>query len=75
MHIPIRTGVQNRCINCRRKSHILQKKMLFLKLIFQDEGHLYAYCLLYIPTIYRKFFSFKFLGGGIHIHIFFLTKV
>ena len=49
--------------------------MFFLKLIFRDEGHLYARFSFYIQTIYCKCLLFQFLGCGIHIHIPILTGV
>ena len=50
------------------------KKIFFLKLTFQDEGHLYAYCLLYILTIYYECLLFQFSGYDICMHIPILTK-
>ena len=47
--------------------------MFFLKLIFQDEGHLYGNCLFYILTIYRECFLFQFLGYGTRMHVSILT--
>ena len=69
MNIPIQTGFQNGSINPWRKSHIFRKKMFFLKLTFQDEGHLYTYCLLYILIIYCNLLLFQISGYGIRMHI------
>ena len=69
MQIPILTGVQNGRISRRKDSVFLLKKMLFLKLLFLDEGHLYTNYLFYILTIYRKCFLFHFLRCGIRMHI------
>ena len=62
MHIPILTGVQNVRISRWRIGHILIK-LLLLKLIFQNEGHLYGNCLFYILPIYCKFLLFQFLSS------------
>ena len=40
-----------------------------MKLIFQDEGHLYGNCFFYILSIYYKFVLFHFLSSGIGMHI------
>ena len=42
---------------------------------FLDEGHLYANCLFYIVSIYRKCFLFQFLCCAIHMHIPILREV
>ena len=49
--------------------------MFFLKLLFRDEGHLYANCLFYIPTIYPKCLLSQFYSRGIRMHIPILTGV
>ena len=43
--------------------------MYFLKLLFHHEGHLYASCLFYIPTIDPKNLVFQFFSRGIRKHI------
>ena len=48
--------------------HVLIKYLL-LKLNFCDEGHLHGNSLFYIPSIYRKYIIFEFLGCGICMHI------
>ena len=45
------------------------KKMYFLKLDFQDEGHLYVNCSLSTLTIHSKYFLSQFLILGILLHI------
>ena len=47
--------------------------MFFLKLLFHDEGHLYASCLFYIPTICPKWYLFQFFSRGIRMYIPILT--
>ena len=49
--------------------------MFFLKLNFQDNGHLHANCLFCILIIYRKCFAFQFSCRGIGMHISILTGV
>ena len=56
-------------------SHTLLKKMFFLKLNFQDEGHLRAISLFFILIFYHKCFAFQFLCCGIGLHISMLTGV
>ena len=68
IQISIRTKVQNGCISLRKESFLCWK-MFSLKFLFRDEGHLYANCLFYILSIYRKFFLFWFLCCGIRMHI------
>ena len=64
-----------------KKEHYLLKngrnllKYVLLKLNVQEEGHVYANCLLYILTIYRKWFPFQFLGGNIRMQIPILARV
>ena len=67
MHIPILIEVQNER-ECHRKD-----KALFLKLLFRDEGHLYANCLFCMPTIYPKFHSFHFFSRGMRMYVPILT--
>ena len=57
MQIPILTEVQNGLVSCCKNGRILIKNPLF-KLNFQDERHLDANFLIFILTIYRKFFHF-----------------
>ena len=73
MLIPILTGVQNEPESHRNDSAFLLKNVLFLKLLFHNEGHLYANFLFYILTIYRKYFLFQFLCCAIRRHIPILT--
>ena len=40
-------------------------KTVLLNLKFQDEGHLNANLLIYIPTIYRECLLFQLFSGGI----------
>ena len=47
--------------------------MLILRLISQDEGHLYANFSLFILTIYRKFLLVEFFGRGLRMHLPILT--
>ena len=54
---------------------MFSKKIFLLNLLFHKEGHLYANCLLYIPTIYRKCHLFQFFSRGIRMHIPILTGV
>ena len=68
IQISIRTKVQNGCISLRKESFLCWK-MFSLKFLFRDEGHLYANCLFYILSIYRKCFPFQFSCCGIHMHI------
>ena len=56
-------GAQNVCISRWRNVPILIKTLL-LKLIFQNEGHLF-----YILSVYCKFLLFQFLNSGIRMHI------
>ena len=49
--------------------------MLFLKLLFRDEGHLYANCLFYIPTIYPKCHRFHYFSRGIRMPFPILTGI
>ena len=49
--------------------------MFFFKLLFRDEGHLYANCLPYILTIHPKCHRFSFFSRGIRMHIAILTGV
>ena len=46
-----------------------------MNLNYQDEGHLYANCLLYVLTIYPKYLLLQFLTCGIRMHIPILTGV
>ena len=46
-----------------------------MKLNFQEEGHLYANCILYILTFCHKWHLFQFLGYGIRMQIIILTGV
>ena len=55
--------------NVTEKTKYFYYKVLFLKLVFRDENHLYANGLFYILTNYSKFFLFQFLGGGINMYI------
>ena len=54
--------------------HILQKNVL-LKFNIQSKGHLDAYFLIDILTIYREYIPFQSLGRGICKHIPILTVV
>ena len=74
MYIPILTEVQNEC-KCHQKDKVLLLKNVFLKLIFRDEGHLYANGLFYILTIYPKLILFQYLSGGIRMHTAILSGV
>ena len=74
MYIPILTGIQNGHIS-RLKNADFLLKMFFLKLLFRDEGHLYANCLFYIPAIYPKCHLFQFYSRGISMYIPILTWV
>ena len=75
VHISILTGVQNVRFSRSINGHTLTKTLL-LKLIFQDEGHLYGNCLFYILSIYYKFLLFfQFLSSSIRMHIPILTGV
>ena len=47
--------------------------MFFLKVLFRDEGHLYANCLFSIPTSYLKCHCFHLFSRGIRIYIPILT--
>ena len=49
--------------------------MYFLKLLFHDEGRLYANCSFDILTIYRKCYRFYFFIRGIRMYISILTEV
>ena len=49
--------------------------MLFLKLFFQDESHLYANYLSYVLTIYSKCFTFQFLSRNKRVHIYNITLI
>ena len=68
-HNPILTGVQNIRINSWKTGHILLKNLL-LKLIFQDEGHLYGNCLFYIFSFWLKCFPVFCDFNIIRSHIF-----
>ena len=46
-----------------------------MKLILEDEGHLYGNFLFHILSIYCKFPLFQFLSRGIDMHIPILTGV
>ena len=48
-------------------------KLFFLKINFQDEAKLYAICLFYILTVYRKCLPSQFVSRCIGIHIFIVT--
>ena len=74
MNIYILAEAQNERMSVGKNGHTLLKDVL-LKINFQDKGHLYFRCLLYILTIYVKCFLFQFLGRGIRIHIPILTPV
>ena len=50
-------------------------KTFFLRLYFQDEGHLFAKFLFNILTIYLKRHLFQFFSRGITMHIPILTEV
>ena len=56
-----------------QKGPILQKSAL-LKLNLQHQDHLYANCLIYILTIYHKWFLFQFLGRRIRMEVPVLTR-
>ena len=43
--------------------------MFFLKLLFRDEGQLYANFLFYIRTVYPKCHFFQFFSRGIRMDI------
>ena len=58
MHIPILTGFQNRRIS-RRKNGVT---CLLIGLLF-------ANCLFYVLTVYRKCLLFLFFSRGIRMHI------
>ena len=49
--------------------------MFFLKLLFRDEGHLYANCLFYISTIHPKCHLFQFFSRSIRMYIPILTGI
>ena len=49
--------------------------MFFLKLIFQDEGHLYANCSFYILAFYCKCLLSESFCCGIRMHLRILTVV
>ena len=68
MQISILTKVQNGWISLRKES-VLWLKMFPLRVLFRNEGHLYANCLFYILSIYRKCFLFQFLCYGIRMQI------
>ena len=74
MNIYILAEAQNERMSVGKNGHTLLKDVL-LKINFQDKGHLYVRCLLYILTIYVKCLLFQFLGRGIRIHIPILTPV
>ena len=54
MQIPILTGVQNEPKSHRNDSAFLLINVLFMKLLFHNEGYLYASFLFYIMIIYGK---------------------
>ena len=74
MHISILTGVENGHIS-RLKESVFCQKMFLLKLLLDDEGHFYANCLTYIPTIYLQSLLFQFFSRGIRMYIPILTGV
>ena len=43
--------------------------MFFFKLLFCDEGHVYAKCLFNILTIYPKWHRFHFFSRGTRMYI------
>ena len=73
MYIAIVTGVQNGQISRLKDSVFFVKKNFFLKLLFCDEGHLYANCLFNILTVYPKCHGFHVFSRGIGMHIPILT--
>ena len=58
-----------------KKWSYFNKAIVFLKLIFRDEGQLYANCLFHLLTFYRQGLRFQFLNDGLHMHIFILAGV
>ena len=56
------------------KTVIYWPKMISLKFIFWDEGHLYPNCLFYILPSYHKCFLFYFLAFDIRMHISIVTQ-
>ena len=68
MHICILTRVQKGRVCSWKQGHILLINVL-LKINFEHEGHLYADCLFYTPTIYPKCHSFHFFSRGIRMYI------
>ena len=74
IQISILTKVRNGCIGLQNESVLLLKSVPF-EGSFRDEGHLYANCLFYILSIYRKCFLFQFLCCAIHMHIPILREV
>ena len=74
MRIPILTGVKKEGIS-RWKDSVFLLKMFFLKLLFRNEGHMYANCLFYILPFFFKHFLSQFLSRGIYMNIPILTGV
>ena len=86
MQITILTEVQNGRVTCQKMVAFWQK-MLFLMLIFPDEGHLYVnwfaiftlftvfYLLYLLYLLYSLCFLFQVFSCGIRMHIPILTKV
>ena len=75
MYIPILTGIQKKLESHQKDSVFFAKQCFIWKLLFCDEGHLYANCLFYILNIYPKCLLFEFLSADIRIHIPILTGV
>ena len=73
MYIAIVTGVQNETDKSPKRQCFFVKKKFFLKLLFCDEGHLYANCLFNILTVYPKCYGFHFFSRGIGMYIPILT--
>ena len=59
--------------NLLKKCSYFDKKIVFLMLIFREEGYLYANCFFYIRAFYPKYLSVRSINRGIRMHIPILT--